>query len=242
MYRGKHVSVCIPCRNEASHLDKVLAMIPEFVDETVIVSNASSDDTVAVARRLGATAYEDNRTLNGIGYGYAHMTGIENATGDIIVGIDGDGTYPIERLSDVIDHLIDNNLGFVSCNRYPLSGETKIPLTLRLGVWMLNTEVRLLYGKSIKDILSGMWVIDTSAKEELNLTMGDWNLSPEIKINAATSSTVAFDEYHIVQHHRHGSSHQNYLKTGMSHAWWILKNRFALSQSAGAPVGITPEE
>lgn len=227
MYRGKSISVCIPCRNEAGHLDHVLAQIPDFVDEVIVVSNASKDNTVEVAQSLGAKAYEDNRTLNGIGYGYAHMTGIDNARGDIIVGIDGDGTYPIEQLAEIADYFIDNSIGFLSCNRYPLQQQTSIPLSLRFGVWMLNTEVRALYGQNIKDILSGMWLIDTNVKDDLALTMGDWNLSPEIKINAATNPAIAFDEYHIAQHERHGQSHQNYLKTGMSHALWILKNRFA---------------
>ena len=54
------------------------------------------DDTVAVAKKLKLKALEDNRTIDGIGYGFAHMTGIENATGDIIVGADGDATYPIK--------------------------------------------------------------------------------------------------------------------------------------------------
>lgn len=185
-----------------------------------------------VAEGLGAVAVEDNRTVNGIGYGFAHMTAIERATGDIIVGADGDGTYPIENLAPMIDFFLDNNVNFLSCNRYPLLDETdRIPFSLRLGVWMLNTEVRLLYGQNIKDILSGMWVIDAAAKEDLNLTMGDWNLSPQIKLNAATNPNINFSEYHIIQHRRHGSSHQNYLKTGMSHAWWILRNRFSLRQA-----------
>jgi hypothetical protein len=72
-----------------------------------------------------------------------------------------------------------------------------------------------------------MWVIDNRLKSELNLKMGDWNLSPEIKLNAATKSKIKFAEYHIVQHQRHGESHQNYWKTGLSHMWWIFKNRFA---------------
>lgn len=226
MYRGKKISVCMPCRNEADHLGKVLAKVPDFVDEVVIVSNASSDDTVKVAKKLGARAFEDNRTIDGIGYGFAHITAIEQASGDIIVGADGDGTYPVEELASIIDYFLDNAINFLSCNRHPLLGDTKIPFSLRFGVWMLNTEVRLLYGKNIQDILSGMWLLDSKAKDNLNLTMGDWNLSPEIKLSAACNPSLVFDEYHIIQHRRLGSSHQNYFKTGLSHAFWILKNRF----------------
>ena len=225
MYRNKKVSVCLPCRNESGHLKEVVARIPEFVDEVIVISNKSKDDTVQVAKKLGVKVFEDNRTIGGIGYGFAHMTGIKEATGDIIVGMDGDATYPIEDLASVIDHLLDNKLDFISCNRYPLQPGTKIPLKLKFGVWMLNFETQLLYGVKIKDILSGMWVFRSGVRDDLNLTMGEWNLSPQIKINAATSRSIAFQEFSIAQHQRMGESHQNYFKTGFSHATWILKNR-----------------
>lgn len=226
MYRNKRITVCFPCRNESGHLKDVLAKVPSFVDEIIVISNASKDNTVAVAEQLGAKAIEDNRTIGGIGYGFAHMSGIAAATGDIIVGADGDATYPVEDLSTIIDHLLDSNLDFISCNRYPLKEGTTIPFKLRFGVWMLNTEVRLLYGKKIQDILSGMWVFKADIRDKLNLTMGEWNLSPQIKINAATNPAITFSEYSIAQHQRMGESHQNYFKTGFNHAIWILKNRF----------------
>lgn len=231
MYKNKTITVCLPCRNEADHLDQVIAKIPKYVDEIIVISNNSKDNTVEVAKKLGVKAYEDNRTIDGIGYGFAHMTGIKNATSDIIVGADGDATYPVEDLDKIIDFLVQKDLDFISCNRYPLQDGTKIPFKLKFGVWMLNTEVRLLYGVKIKDILSGMWVFKKEARDSLNLTMGEWNLSPQIKINAATSPNIKFSEYSIAQHQRLGESHQNYFKTGFSHAKWIFKNRFSPQKS-----------
>ncbi len=225
MYKDKRVTVCLPCRNESGHLKDVIDKIPTFVDEVIVISNKSTDNTVEVARALGVKAVEDNRTIGNIGYGFAHMTGIREATGDIIVGADGDATYPIEDLDQVIDYLLEHQLNFISCNRYPLQKGTKIPFKLRLGVWMLNTEVRVLHRVKIQDILSGMWVFESSVKDQLQLTMGDWNLSPQIKINASTNPAIRFSEYSIAQHQRLGESHQNYFKTGLSHATWICKDR-----------------
>lgn len=230
MYRNKRITVCFPCRNEASHIEEVVKRVPDFVDEIIVISNNSSDNTVEVARKLGVKAYEDNRTIGGIGYGFAHMTGIKNATGDLIVGADGDATYPIERLSEIIDFLLDESYDFVSCNRYPLQKGVRIPFKLRFGVGLLNLEVRLLYGKKINDILSGMWVFKKEVVSDLRLTMGEWNLSPQIKLNALTSPRIKFSEYSIAQHQRMGSSHQNYFKTGLSHLLWICKNRFQRQQ------------
>jgi len=224
MYKNLKISVCLPCRNEADHLDHVIKTIPKFVDEIIVVSNNSKDKTYEVAKKLGLSAYRDDRTIDGVGYGFAHMTGIENATGDIVVGMDGDATYPIEALDKVIDFMLKNKFDFVSCNRYPLQDGTKIPLKLRVGVGMLNVEIRLLYGIKINDILSGMWVFKKGISKDLGLTMGEWNLSPQIKLNAAMHPGIRFSEFSIKQHERKGVSHQKYFQTGFSHAVWILKN------------------
>lgn len=226
MYRSKKISLCLPCRNEANHLHEVIKRVPKIVDEIIVISNNSKDNTVEVAKKLKAIALEDNRTIGGIGYGFAHITGIESASGDIIIGADGDATYPIENIEHIIDRLLDEKLDFISCNRYPLQEGTKIPFKLRLGVGVLNWEVRILYGLKINDILSGMWVFNKSAKKHLNLTMGEWNLSPQIKLNAAKHPKIKFSEHSIAQHQRMGESHQSHFKTGFSHLWWIFLNRF----------------
>jgi hypothetical protein len=93
----------------------------------------------------------------------------------------------------------------------------------------LNWEIRFLYGIKIKDALSGMWIFRKSIKKELGLTMGDWNLSPQIKINAATNPAIKFAEHHVCQKNRQGKTKQDYFKTGFSHALWIFKNRFCKS-------------
>lgn len=231
MYRNKKITVCLPCRNEAAHLQEVIKRIPKFVDEIIVISNKSSDNTVEVAKKLGLTVIEENNTKKGIGYGYAHMAGIKKAKGDIIVGADGDATYPLENLSEIIDSFIDRKLDFVSCNRYPLREGTRIPLKLRLGVGVLNVETRILYGKKINDILSGMWVFNRDITDDLKLTEGDWNLSPQIKINAMTNTAIKFSEYSIGQHERMGESHQAHYKTGLSHLLWIFKNRVTSAKS-----------
>ncbi|HUD06364.1 MAG TPA: glycosyltransferase family 2 protein [Candidatus Saccharimonadales bacterium] len=228
VYRKKKISVILPCRNEGSHLPEVIKRIPAFVDEIIVVSNKSTDDTVKVAKKLGLKVYEDNRAINGIGYGFAHITGIENATGDIIVGIDGDATYPIEKLASIINYIDENNLDFVSCNRYPMQDGSKISLKLKTGVKALNIETRLLYGIKVKDILSGMWVFKKEVKNQLKLTMGDWNLSPQIKINAALNPTVKYSEFSIVQHTRQGTTKQHYFVTGVSHLTWLFTNRLGI--------------
>lgn len=232
MIKNNRITICLPCRNESSHLDEVIRRVPKEVDEIIIISNKSTDNTVAIAKKIAKKDHrikvlEDNRTLGGVGYGYAHMTGIANSTGDLIIGADGDATYPIEDIVKIVQYFLKHNYDFITCNRYPLQEGTKIPAKLRLGVGILNLEIRLLYGIPIKDSLSGMWIFKSKKKNELRLTMGDWNLSPQIKINAARNKRIKFGEYSIGQKSRLGETKQNYFKTGYSHFKWILANRFS---------------
>ena len=230
MINQNRVSLVMPCRNEAGHLAKFVADVPLFYDEIICVSNLSTDRTVEVGKELEQrfprfTLLQDDRTAGGIGYGYAHLTGIEASTGDIVVCADSDGTYPIEDVPDIIDKMEDKGLDFASCSRYP---DAKIPFGLQFGVKILNLEIALLYQTIIHDSLSGMWVFKRSVYKRLRLTEGDWNLSPQIKLNAHRYLGNKFGEVKIEQKNRHGETKQNYLKTGLNHLIWIAKNRFTV--------------
>lgn len=228
MLNGSTISLVMPCRNEAKHLAQMVADIPDFYDEIFCVSNRSSDDTVKIGREIESSnprfnLLVDDRVASGIGYGFAHMTGINKATGSIIVCADSDGTYPIEDLPRILGIMKNRGLSFASCSRYP---DKDIPFTLQLGVKILNFEMFLLYAVIIHDSLSGMWVFERSIVPSLHLTEGDWNLSPQIKLNAHKYLGSRFSEIKITQRTRLGETKQSYLATGLSHVLWIFKNRF----------------
>src|SRR5947209_16477526 len=95
MYKGQSITVIIPCLNEEQGVEKVLRAMPDFVDEVIVVDNASTDRTSVVAASLGAKVIrEDVR-----GYGRAYKRGFAGATCDLIVTLDGDHSYPVDALS-----------------------------------------------------------------------------------------------------------------------------------------------
>lgn len=49
------VSVIVPAMNEAENLPHVFATLPDWIDEVILVDGNSTDDTIAVARRLRLT-------------------------------------------------------------------------------------------------------------------------------------------------------------------------------------------
>lgn len=227
MIRTKTISLVIPCRNEEHALEKLLKRVPKYVDEVIVVDNGSTDNTSRVAKKLGAKVIHELRTdSSGIGYGYAHQNAIHSAKGDYIVALDGDNTYPVNKILPALNFLEKNELLFLSCSRFPLKRNKAISWLRIMGVLILNAETSFLYGVKIQDILSGMWISNAKYLKDLPLKSGGWNFSPEIKITALYKNRSTFGEFHIPHSYRYdGKSKQKIWKTGFDHLTYILGRR-----------------
>src|SRR5271163_3668926 len=95
MYKDLRITVIIPCLNEEQGIEKVLRRMPSFVDEVIVVDNGSTDRTSDVARSLGAQVIREEVR----GYGRSYKRGFASATGDIIITLDGDHSYPPDAIS-----------------------------------------------------------------------------------------------------------------------------------------------
>lgn len=226
MLKQKTVSLIIPCKNEARALAATLTAIPDCIDEVLVIDNCSTDRTASVAKQRGARVIREDRQKNGIGYGFAHARGIQEAQGDIIIGLDGDGSYPIHKIPSILSHLEKRNLDFISCNRLPFENPKRMSFIRKIGVIILNTAFGLLFGYRIQDSLSGMWVFRKNILANLPLAEGGWNFSLEIKLQAIQNKNIRFTEYHIPYHDRQfDSSKQNLFRTGFQHMFFLFKMR-----------------
>jgi glycosyltransferase involved in cell wall biosynthesis len=66
MINGKRIVVVLPAYNAARTLEATVRELPDLVDETILVDDHSSDETVAMARRLRLTVHVHERNR---GYG-----------------------------------------------------------------------------------------------------------------------------------------------------------------------------
>ncbi len=227
MILNKTISVIIPCRNEEAALYFMLQKVPKYVDEVIVVDNNSTDNTSYVAKLMGAKVINEKRTENGVGYGFAHQTGMKHAKGDILIALDGDDTYPIEKIDEIVKYMDRSGAGFVSCSRFPLTNTNAISKLRQLGVKILNLEVSFLYGYQVNDILSGMWAMERKTIKKLTVNNGEWNFSPAIKLASIVHPEIQFSEYHISHAVRfNGTSKQNIWMTGINHMFYIFTRRF----------------
>jgi glycosyltransferase involved in cell wall biosynthesis len=230
MIKNYTLSLIIPCKNEAKALETVLTNLPKEIDETIIVDNNSTDQTKMVARNFGAKIFSESRNdKSGIGYGYAIQKGLKEAHGDILICMDGDGSYPINEVPNIVNYLLQRKLDFISCNRLPFKHPQKMSLIRATGIKILNLTIRLLYGYKIKDSLTGMWVFKRSVLEKSTFSQGGWNFSLEIKLKTIMNKSLKFTERHISYQDRVlDLSKQNLVRTGLEHMFYLIKLRLCL--------------
>src|ERR1700674_4110912 len=115
MYKPLTITVIIPCLNEEQGIEKVLRAMPEFVDEVIVVDNNSTDRTSEVAATLGAKVIREEVR----GYGRSYKRGFAQATGDLIITLDGDHSYPVDALSYLIEAFLHLEIDFLNASRFP---------------------------------------------------------------------------------------------------------------------------
>jgi len=222
MYRSHSITVVIPCFNEEQGIEQVLKRLPAFVDDAIVVDNASTDRTSEVARSLGATVIKEDVR----GYGRAYKRGFANAKGDIIVTLDGDHSYPPDAISYLIEALLHLDVDFLSASRFPVRDSRAMSLKHKFGNIILSVAMSLLYFRWVRDSQSGMWVFRRSILAHMKLESDSMAFSEEIKIEALKSSRVRFAEIPVQYSSRLGEIKLNPWRDGFYNLWFLLKKRF----------------
>ncbi len=222
MHRGHTISVVIPCYNEEEGIRVTLADMPDLVDEVVVVDNNCTDRTAEVALAMGAKVVAETKP----GYGAAYKAGFRAASGDIIVTMDGDGTYPRSFIPVLVEVLIDEELDFITCDRTGHKSEEANSFLRVLGNFMLNVAMFALYFVWLKDSQSGMWVFRRVVLPKLVLTSDGMSFSEELKVEAFRHQDVKAAELPIYYRERIGESKLNLWRDGFANLLFLFKMRF----------------
>jgi dolichol-phosphate hexosyltransferase len=223
MYKGQRITVIIPCLNEEQGIELVLKRMPDFVDEIVVVDNGSTDRTSDVAAGFGAKVIrEDVR-----GYGRAYKAGFASATGDIIITLDGDHSYPPDAISYLLEAFLHLEADFLNTSRFPVRDSRAMNYKNKLGNLILSLAMSILYFRWVRDSQSGMWVFRRSILADMKLTSNGMAFSEEIKIEALKSSRIRFTEISIQYSSRLGEVKLNLWRDGFYNLWFLLKKRFS---------------
>ena len=223
MYKGQRITVIIPCLNEEQGIESVLRRMPEFVDEVIVVDNGSTDRTSDVAKSFGASVIRENVR----GYGRSYKTGFASATGDLIVTLDGDHSYPPDAISYLLEAFLHLDVDFLNASRFPVRDRRAMSFKHKFGNLMLSFAMSILYFRWVRDSQSGMWVFRRSILERMKLVSVGMAFSEEIKIEALKSDRVRFVEISIQYTSRLGEIKLNPWRDGFYNLWFLVKKRFS---------------
>ncbi|MER2997717.1 glycosyltransferase family 2 protein [Pontibacter populi] len=182
------VNVIIPAYNEEHSIGKVVADIPEFVTDVIVVNNNSSDRTAETASQAGATVLHEPKP----GYGHACMKGITYAAAkpaetrpDIIVFLDGDfSDYP-QEMDLLLKPIVDGTADMVIGSRVLGKREAGSLLPQQLfGNWLATKLLRLLYGVKYTD-LGPFRAIKLDTLLKLNMQDRTYGWTVEMQAKAA---------------------------------------------------------
>ena len=224
MYKNHRISLVMPCLNEEDGIREIYRDLPACVDEVIVADNNSTDRTAQVARELGAVVVKESKP----GYGAAYKTGLRRATGDIIVTMDGDGTYPRNFIPILLDVLIDEGFDFITCDR---TGHKDKPSN-RLRVFgndVLNFFIWILFWFRVRDSQSGMWVFRRWVLEHLKVTSDSMAFSEEMKIEAISKKyLIRSNELPIYYKERYGTSKLRMWRDGFYNLFFLFRKRLGL--------------
>jgi len=228
VYKGRRITIVIPCLNEEKGIVEVLSRIPPLVDEVIVVDNDSTDRTAELARSHGARVLHEKVR----GYGRAYKTGLLKAQGDIIVTLDGDHSYPIDAISYLLESFLHSGVRFLSASRFPVRNKSAMSPKHRVGNRLLSLAMSLLYFRWVRDSQSGMWVFDRSSLREMDLVSDGMAFSEEIKIEAIRKKRIGFKEIYVDYSSRMGEIKLRPWRDGFRNLLFLAQKRFGLKRAA----------
>jgi glycosyltransferase involved in cell wall biosynthesis len=231
--RHERVSVVIPTKDEARNVAWVLRRLPPAVDEVILVDGHSTDDTVAVARAVRPDVIVVPERAPG--KGAAMRTGMELASGDIIVTLDADGSMDPEELEAYVEAA--HHADLVKGSRFARQGgSADISLFRRCGNAAMRYTVNRLYGAHLTDLCYGYCAIRRAALPTLALRCDGFEIETEMTVRALRTGLRVTEVASFEAPRRYGHSHLNAVRDGLRVLRTLLRERpRARAHSATAP-------
>lgn len=158
----KKVTVIIPARNEERNIENVIKIAKKspLTSEIIVVNNNSTDNTVSISKKLGASVIN----CNNIGKGYAMAKGIIAANNEILVFLDADVSDYNDDIVEILAlPIINNEAEFVKSTFDRTTGGTVTQIVVKPLLKILYPD---LY--NFQEPISGMIACKKSILEKIS--------------------------------------------------------------------------
>lgn len=174
MYRKKVIAVVIPTYRVSRHIEKVVSMLPDFIDYIIVVDDKCPDKSGELILKLNHEKITVLFHKINLGVGGAVITGYKRALDldvDIVVKVDGDGQMNPAYIENLIEPIIDGVADYTKGNRFSnFKALRKMPKIRLFGNSALSFLVKASSGYwNIMDPTNGFTAISKDAILGLNL-------------------------------------------------------------------------
>jgi len=226
----KHITVLIPCYNEAEGIGQVIKAFPKtqlrrqgLTLDVLVIDNNSTDNTAAVAHKAGARVIHEPKQ----GKGNAIRTGFYNiGQTDYVVMLDGDGTYRPEEIGRLIEPLQSGFSSVIIGSRLGgRIGDGSMKSFNRMGNWIYSHIVRYSYRVNVTDVLTGYFAWKREVIEGLRPHLESDGFAIEMEM-ITKMARLGHDIYSvpISYHSRAGESSLRPIYDGSRILWMYLQN------------------
>lgn len=222
------LTILMPCLNEEKSIEFCISEALECIKkhgisaEVLIADNGSSDNSVNIAKSLGARVVHVEKR----GYGAALIGGINQASGKYIIMGDCDGSYDFSMLDSFLEKLREG-YSLVVGNRFRGGIEKgAMSLSHKIGVPLLSAAARLRYKAPVGDFHCGLRGFERSTALSLDLRHSGMEFATEIIARFAKSGEKICEiPTPLRRDLRGGKSHLRTFRDGMRHLKFILTDK-----------------
>ncbi len=174
------VSVVIPTLNEAGNIREALETLDRelaFPKEIIVVDGNSTDGTLEIVKDSNCRLIIEPRR----GYGLALRKGMKAAKGDIVIMVDGDGTYEFKHVNRLVERMLETDAEMCLATRM-YDPDKAMGLINFVGNKIITFCFNMLYKQNLSDTQSGFRAISHSAIEKVDFHETDMAFATEMLI------------------------------------------------------------
>lgn len=176
------IGVIIPCLDEELTIEAVINECRRHLPPATIfvIDNNSSDSSATIAKSSGAVVISEKRR----GKGYVIQSLCNTIEADIYVLVDGDGTYDLSGVQEMICRVESKEADMVVGNRLHSYEEHAFRPFHTFGNKLVGSLINRLFQCRLTDIMSGYRVMNRNFVKNINVISSGFEVETEMTIKA----------------------------------------------------------
>ena len=208
------VSIVIPTLNEAGNILEAVTTIEKELDwpkEIIVVDGNSTDGTIEIVKSANfcKLIIEPRR-----GYGVALRRGFKYAKGDIVVMVDGDGTYEFRHVNRLLEKMVETNAELVLATRM-YDPKKAMGLMNFIGNKIITNCYDFFYKQFLSDTQSGFRAISHAAIEKVDFEQDDMAFATEMLVQFAKKGFRMVEVHSTYKSRKYGRTKLRKVKSGI---------------------------